>query len=238
MSTLTSRSVRLVLGLLPLVALSCTGYPDPAQGGLADGQRLISGLLLAANAMELGQRDAALQLAALTFPQGDCGNPVVYTGPAFDPAPRGATRSTVPMQMTVPCTDSVHLFLQRASQGAARGEVIAPIVFAAYGGGPTTTLIPGIDPAFTGGICRDPSGGQLIGRRINLGTVVLPATTPAPTVLGGGDDSLNPLSQVDSDADGTFDFDQGAPGDPDGGTTPPVSQCDSNQNGIPDILEQ
>jgi hypothetical protein len=240
--------------------LSCIAYPVPPQGGLAVGQRLVMGDLLAANSMELGQRDVALQLSAVSFPQGDCGNPVYYDGPQFDPAPRGDGRNTVPFTLTVPCDQNVHLFLQRAVEGASRGAVIAPLTFAAYSGGPITTKIPGLDPRLTGGPCMDTPEGQLIGRRINLGTVTLPMHTPAPAVLGGGNDaSINPLKQVDSDADGTDDFDQGAPAGtsappppasatPDaGGATPdaggtgtglPASECDSDGDGIPDVLQQ
>src|SRR5262245_56114159 len=82
----SNKSATVVLGALTALGLqlSCTGFADPPLGGLANGMRLITGELLAANAMELGQRDAGLQLAAVTFPGGDCKNPVYYAGPSFD----------------------------------------------------------------------------------------------------------------------------------------------------------
>ena len=199
-------------GAVAAGALGCPGFEGGA-GQRPEGFRLVQGTLVVPEEDLLGRQVTGLQVAALALGRADDPEAIDVFGSAVFDASRAAAAAFV---APVDGARSFVVLLQVPSaSGRGPGSFLGALTFS-NGAGEGTLLPPGLDD-------------------IDLGPVsVVPGTArPADNVLKVGD-ANNPLSQLDTDDDGTADlFDT----DDDEDGTPDLADADNGDDGVDDAAQ-
>lgn len=205
------RGILLAIAVAPC-ALGCLGF----QGGAGDrpeGYRLVQGTLIVPEDDLLGRQVTGLQIAGLAIGTGDDPDDIDVFGSAVFDASRAASAAFV---APVDGQRSFVVILQVPSaSGRGPGSFLGALHFA-NGGADATLVPPGEDDIDLGAV-----------------TVIPGATRPAGNLLKAGD-ANNPLSQIDTDADGTVDLSD--PDDDEDGA-PDASDGDTGNDGVEDVAQ-